>query len=141
MSEENKIPRICWTCKHFTYTFADDGKGWCTFGPPIRDVQEDATLASVTCHPIVMHVTYCSHWETDEKTLEGVREEEAQWKLRDAQWVLAQAEEKIQKIRAEADMRGMAEGDVKRQIERWEWEIAEARKTVEQLSKIDSEGK
>lgn len=140
MNRTIEIPRICWTCKHFTYMRADDGKGWCTFGPPIRDVQEDAALAPVTCHPIVMHGTYCSHWETDEETLERVREED-QWKLRDAQWVLAQAEEKVWRVRAEADMRGMTEESVEKEIERWKWEVAEVRKTVEQLSKIDSEGK
>jgi len=131
------IQHHCWTCKHFVYITVSSRKGWCTFGPPIQDVQEDAAIAAITCHPVVMHDTYCGHWETDIQTMERVEKEEETKELQDAYNTLACEKatwEILNKIMfASRQERKAAQEKLEKRVQQREDRVNKAKETIERL--------
>ena len=131
------IRHHCWTCKHFVYMAASHRTGWCTFGPPIRDVQKDAAIASVTCHPVVMFDTDCGRWETNEQTMAKVRKEEEAQELQDAYNTLAcedATRETLKRITlASYQERKVAREELERRVQQREDRVNKAKETIGRL--------
>lgn len=132
-----EVERKCWTCMYFTYMTANSGVGWCTFGPPIQDVQKDAAIAPVTCHPMVMHSTKCGRWGTDEQIMERVDKEAESQELQQAYNTLAREEARHAALRREiivmqADSIANQE-EANRRVQNWQRQVDMAYATIERL--------
>jgi len=113
------------------------GRGWCTLGPPVRDVQEDAAIAAITCHPVVMHDTYCGHWGTDKQTLERVQGEKENQELQSAYVILADEEKIRDAFKREqlaiTDANEVGQKEFEKQVQQWVDSVNRAKETVKLL--------